>query len=312
MKKILILEGGFNEEHEVSMNTSKEIQKSLKRMKLEFDIITVNPVNFFTKIKSYNKDALCFNALHGPFGEDGQIQKILEKNNFTYTHSGSEVSKIAFDKSLTKSKITNSKIACPNSIVFNKNQIEFDKLIEIYHNFDSFVLKPVSSGSSYGVRVFNSINDIDRFFLNFKNEMNVYQNHKKLMIEKYIKGRELTVTVFENNKVSEAVEVTEIVSSNNFFDYKAKYTKGLSKHILPARLPKKIYQQCLYFAKIVHDTLGCRGISRSDFLYDEQQVYFLEINTQPGLTPISLVPEQLSYKNINFDMLIRRIIQSSF
>ena len=173
-------------------------------------------------------------------------------------------------------------------------------------------MKPVSSGSSYGVRVFNSINDIDKFFLNFENEMNVYQNHKKLMIEKYIKGRELTVTVFENNKVSEAVEVTEIVSSNSFFDYKAKYTKGLSKHILPARLPEKIYQQCLYFAKIVHDTLGCRGISRSDFLYDEQQVYFLEINTQPGLTPISLVPEQLSYKNISFDMLIRRIIQSSF
>ena len=131
------------------------------------------------------------------------------------------------------------------------------------------------------------------------------------MIEKYIKGRELTVTVFENNGRSQSVEVTEIISKNLFFDYKAKYTKGLSKHILPANLPKKIYCQCLSYAKIVHDILGCKAITRSDFIYDEKTIYFLEINTQPGLTPVSLVPEQLNHKNINFDLLIKKIIDIS-
>ena len=131
------------------------------------------------------------------------------------------------------------------------------------------------------------------------------------MIEKYIKGRELTVTVFENNGMSQSVEVTEIISKNLFFDYKAKYTKGLSKHILPANLPKKIYDECLSYAKIVHDILGCKAITRSDFIYDEKTIYFLEINTQPGLTPVSLVPEQLSHKNINFDLLIKKIIDIS-
>ena len=131
------------------------------------------------------------------------------------------------------------------------------------------------------------------------------------MIEKYIRGRELTVAVYENKETTQAVEVTEIFSSQPFFDYKAKYTKGFSKHILPAKLPKNIYKQCLSFAKIVHDKLRCRGISRSDFIYDQKKIYFLEINSQPGLTSISLVPEQLSYKNIHFDTLIRRIIESS-
>ena len=147
--------------------------------------------------------------------------------------------------------------------------------------------------------------------MNYDNEINRYRNHNKLMIEKYIRGRELTVSVYENKKTTQAVEVTEIFSSRSFFDYKAKYTKGLSKHILPAKLPKKVYKQCLSFAITVHNKLRCKGISRSDFLYDEKNIYFLEINTQPGLTPISLVPEQLSHKNIDFDTLIKRIIESS-
>ena len=147
--------------------------------------------------------------------------------------------------------------------------------------------------------------------MNYDNEINIYNNHNKLMIEKYIRGRELTVTVYENEKTTEAVEVTEIFCARSFFDYKAKYTKGFSKHILPAKLPKKMYKQCLSFAKTVHDILRCKGISRSDFIYDEKNIYFLEINSQPGLTPISLVPEQLSHKNIDFDTIIRRIIESS-
>mgnify|MGYP001442716374 CR=1 FL=1 len=133
------------------------------------------------------------------------------------------------------------------------------------------------------------------------------------MIEKYINGRELTVSVIEDKGISKPVEVTEIISKNNFFDYKSKYTKGFSKHILPAKLPKEIYKKCLKKAKIIHDTIGCKGISRSDFLYDEKQkkLFFLEINTQPGLTPISLVPEQLKYNKISFNLLISKILDAA-
>ena len=311
MKKILVLEGGFNEEHEISLNTSKEVQKSLERMKFKFEVLQVNPINFPIIISFYEDNILCFNALHGTYGEDGTIQKILENKKIAYTHSNSEVSKTAFDKNLTKSKIENSEVIFLDSIVFDKSQIKADLFYKAYNRFNSFVLKPVSSGSSFGVKIFNSIDDIENFFLNYKNEIKIYSNIIKLMIEKYIKGRELTVTVFENDGISQSVEVTEIISKNLFFDYKAKYTKGLSQHILPANLPKKIYYQCLSYAKIVHDILGCRGITRSDFIYDEKKIYFLEINTQPGLTPVSLVPEQLSYKDINFDLLIKKIIDIS-
>ena len=311
MKKILVLEGGFNEEHEVSLNTSREVQKSLKRMKLEFEVLKVNPSNFSEKIKLYDKGFLCFNALHGTYGEDGTIQKILEKNNLSYTHSDYKSSKIAFNKNLTKLKIKNSDVVTLKSIVIKKNQIKIELLNELYNKFNSFVLKPVCSGSSFGVKIFNSKSDINNFFSNYMKEIKIYKNHNKLMVEKYIRGRELTVTVYEREKISQAIEVTEIFSSQLFFDYKAKYTKGLSKHVLPAQLPKNIYKQCLSFAKIVHDMLRCKGLSRSDFLYDEKKIYFLEINSQPGLTPISLVPEQLSYNNIHFDTLIRNIIESS-
>ena len=133
------------------------------------------------------------------------------------------------------------------------------------------------------------------------------------MLEPYILGKELTVSVFEENNISKSVAVTEIVTQNDFFDYEAKYSKGFSKHILPAKIPSKIYNKCMKDAKIVHDTLECRGISRSDFLYDEknQKLFFLEINTQPGLTPISLVPEQLKFKSIDFKKLIENLIKSS-
>ena len=195
MKKVLVLEGGFNEEHEVSLRTSKEVQKSLKRMKLKFEVLKVNPKNFSEKIKLYDKDFLCFNALHGTYGEDGTIQKILEKNKLSYTHSDSKASKIGFDKNLTKLKIKNSEVVTLESIILERNQIKINLLYEIYNKLNSFVLKPVSSGSSFGVKIFNSKSDISKFFFNYDNEINIYRNHNKLMIEKYIQVRELTVSV---------------------------------------------------------------------------------------------------------------------
>ena len=139
----------------------------------------------------------------------------------------------------------------------------------------------------------------------------VKKKFKAVLIEKYVHGRELTVSVREKNGNSIPVEVTEIISKNEFFDYKSKYTSGYSTHILPAKIPKKIYDKCMEDAKLAHDILNCNCISRSDFIFDGTNIFFLELNTQPGLTPISLVPEQLKYHDISFDELVMSLIDSA-
>ena len=311
MKKILILEGGFNEEHEISLSTAIEIRKSLTNLNIRYDSLLVNPQTFSEDINKYNNDYICFNALHGTFGEDGRIQKILENNEIRYTHSDAITSNIGFNKFLTKKKIQNTEILTAKSFILKATKLNETKIREIYTQFNSFVIKPVSSGSSYGVQIIKNSKDIDNFVRNIDNIHKIYKKHNELLIEKYIDGRDLTVAVVDKENISEAVEVTEIISSNYFYDYQSKYSKGFSRHILPAKLPIKIYNNCLEYAKIVHDTLKCRSLSRSDFLYDSKKIYFLEINTQPGLTSISLVPEQLKHKNISFDNLIQNIINSS-
>lgn len=311
MKKILILEGGFNEEHEISLNTAKEIKKSLRKLKISFESMIVNPDNFRNTLSFYKNDFLCFNALHGTFGEDGSVQKILEEFEFKFTHSDSLSSKLAFNKQLTKQNLKKTKIEIIKSEVLNIKNINKKKMKDIYDQYESFVIKPVSSGSSFGVKIFKNFNDIKFFNKNISKYLKLYKKHPQLLIEKYIPGRELTVTVFKDKKQYQPIAVTEIISSNPFFDYQSKYTEGYSKHILPAKLPQSVYKNCLDCAKIAHNTLNCKGVTRSDFLFDNEKIYFLEINTQPGLTPISLVPEQLKYKGISFDSLIEKLINSA-
>ena len=311
MKKIIILEGGFNEEHEVSINTSTEVQNSLKRMKYPFEIIRVNPNDFEEKVKNYDKSFVFFNALHGPYGEDGTIQKILDKDKLFYTHSKAVCSKNAFNKNYTKKILINSDIPCLNSIVVRKDKINSIDFYEIYSKFNNFVIKPVKSGSSFGVKVFKSIGEIKKFLSNIEEETKVYSNHQEIMFEKYVKGKELTVSVIEKNHSLESLAVTEIISKNLIYDYDAKYVIGHSKHEVPAKISKEIYNQCLNFASKAHHLLGCKSISRSDFIFDGENLFFLEINTQPGLTKTSLVPEQLRFKNINFYNFILDIIESS-
>ena len=311
MKKIVILEGGYNEEHEVSLNTSTTVQKSLKRLKLNFEVLNVNPEEFREKIHNYDKNFLFFNALHGPYGEDGKIQKELINKNLLFTHSGVEASTNAFNKNLTKKIISKTEVPYLFSKIISKKSIKPDVFFNFFNNFNSFVIKPVSSGSSFGVKVFHTLQDIKKFFINLNAEIEIYKNHDDIMLEKYIKGRELTVGVIENNNISESIAVTEIISKNRIYDYDAKYIKGLSKHIVPAKIPKNIYNDCLKFAKKVHDNLNCKSLSRTDFIYDGKQLYFLEINTQPGLTETSLIPEQLKYKKILFDDFILEIIKAS-
>ena len=309
--KFLILEGGFNEEHEVSLATAKEIKKSLFNQNIEFKSLLVSPKNFEEKISRFSNEYICINALHGPYGEDGQIQKILEKLSFKFSHSSSEASKLGFNKELSKKALRNTKVLMLDHEILESRLINKEKLIEIFLKLGSFVLKPVASGSSFGVKIFKTINDINSFSIDLKQNLSLYKEHKDLLLEKYIKGRELTVAVVEKNKKSVSVEVTEIISNMEFFNYRAKYSPNIATHILPAKIPVAAYETCKMYAKIAHDTINCRGLSRSDFIYYNDKIYFIEINTQPGLTSLSLVPEQLKFKKTSFDQMIQNLIECS-
>ncbi len=310
-KKILILEGGNNEEHDVSLVTSREIQKILNQNKLKFKILRVNPKNFHKKIVNY-KNFFCINALHGPFGEDGQIQKILKKNKIPFSHSNIKSSNLCFNKSASKEEIIKNKLMSPKYYLLNINDLNEKKLITIKSKLKKFVIKPNRSGSSFGIKIIKNQKEFDILISNleeFKKELN---NHKEILIEEYISGRELTVSTIKLDKKIHALAVTEIKSKNNFFDYKAKYSKGYAKHILPAKLNKINYAKCLKFATKAHKLLGCNSLARTDFIFDtkKNKIYFLETNTQPGLTPISLLPEQANYKDLSFSEIIFILIKN--
>ena len=310
-KKILILEGGNNEEHDVSLVTSREIQKILNQNKLKFKILRVNPKNFHKKIINY-KNFVCINALHGPFGEDGQTQKILKKNKIPFSHSNIKSSNLCFNKSASKKEIIKNKLMSPKYYLLNINNLNEKKLITIKSKLKKFVIKPNRSGSSFGIKIIKNQKEFDILISNleeFKKELN---NHKEILIEEYISGKELTVSTIKLDKKIHALAVTEIKSKNNFFDYKAKYSKGYAKHILPAKLNKINYAKCLKFATKAHKLLGCNSLARTDFIFDtkKNKIFFLETNTQPGLTPISLLPEQANYKGLPFSEIIFILIKN--
>ena len=310
-KKILILEGGNNEEHDVSLVTSREIQKILNQNKLKFKILRVNPKNFHKKIINY-KNFVCINALHGPFGEDGQTQKILKKNKIPFSHSNIKSSNLCFNKSASKREIIKNKLMSPKFYLLNINDLNEKKLITIKSKLKKFVIKPNRSGSSFGIKIIKNQKEFDILISNLEKFKKKLSNHKEILIEEYISGRELTVSTIKLDKKIHALAVTEIKSKNNFFDYKAKYSKGYAKHILPAKLNKINYTKCLKFATKAHKLLGCNSLARTDFIFDtkKNKIFFLETNTQPGLTPISLLPEQANYKGLPFSEIIFILIKN--
>ena len=310
-KKILILEGGNNEEHDVSLVTSREIQKILNQNKLKFKILRVNPKNFHKKIINY-KNFVCINALHGPFGEDGQTQKILKKNKIPFSHSNIKSSNLCFNKSASKKEIIKNKLMSPKYYLLNINDLNEKKLITIKSKLKKFVIKPNRSGSSFGIKIIKNQKEFDILISNLDEFKRKLTNHKEILIEEYISGRELTVSTIKLDKKIHALAVTEIKSKNNFFDYKAKYSKGYAKHILPAKLNKINYAKCLKFATKAHKLLGCNSLARTDFIFDtkKNKIFFLETNTQPGLTPISLLPEQANYKGLTFSEIIFILIKN--
>ena len=313
MAKIIILQGGYNEEHKVSLNSAKEIVKALKKLKINFKILTVNPITFENDILKYSNDHICFNALHGVFGEDGNIQKILKRNNFKVTHSNQKSSANCFDKIKSKVIISKQNILTPKYDVINIKDIDKKYLKIIKTKFKKFILKPASSGSSNGLVIIKSDKDLLLFFKKLKKFINSFKKNEKFLIEEYISGKELTVSVIKNKLNYESLEVTEIVSLNKTYDYQAKYTKGFSEHFIPARISKKNHKQCLELSLKIHKIFKCNTLSRVDFILSkkENKIYFLEINSQPGMTKLSLLPEQAAFKKISFEKIVLELINNS-
>ncbi len=299
MKKILVISGGISKERLISLDTGKQVAKELSENGYVVKI-TEPDFKLLDVIKVFKPKAI-FNALHGQFGEDGYIQTILESSGVPYTHSGVISSAIAMDKELSKKIFIKNDILTPKYIAysFNKSKSDLLKLIDKKLKFP-VVVKPVNEGSSVNV-----------FICTKKNILQIVkslENYKKIIIEEFIPGREIQAAIIGSKKLG----AIELKPKRKFYDYQAKYnSKAKTEHIIPVNLSKKEYNKIMNLALKAHKLIGCRGVTRSDFKYYDGKFYLLEINTQPGMTNLSLVPEIAAYRGINFINLIELILKDA-
>ena len=297
--KILILCGGLSKERLVSLETGKQVAIELKKNK--YNVLTSEPDNtLLTKIKIF-KPNIIFNALHGQFGEDGYIQAFLETQKIPYTHSGVIASSIAMDKIISKKVFIKNNILTPKYIKFihEKREINIIKKIEKKLKFP-VVIKPINEGSSVHVHICNKKNIIKK--------LNKLKAYNEILIEEFIPGREIQVAIMGNKNLG----VIELKPKRKFYDYEAKYnTNAKTKHIIPVNLNKKDLKKITDITSKAHRIIGCRGVTRSDFKFHKGKFYLLEINTQPGMTKLSLVPEIASYVGISFIKLIEWILKDA-
>ena len=298
-KKILILCGGFSKERIISLDTGKQVAKELK--KNQYNVTLCEPDdNLLKKIKLFKPNVI-FNALHGQFGEDGYIQTILETQKIPYTHSGVISSAIAMDKVISKKIFIKNKILTPKYITFNYKKNN-NKIVQIISKKLKFpvVIKPINEGSSVDVFICNR-NNITK---NLK-KLKLYN---EILIEEFIPGREIQVAIMGKKKLG----AIELKPKRKFYDYEAKYnSKAKTKHIIPTNLDKKNLKKILEISSKTHKIIGCKGVTRSDFKFYKGKFYLLEINTQPGMTKLSLVPEIALYAGISFIKLIEWILKDA-
>jgi len=298
---IVILVGGLSGEREISFLTGKACFNALK--KKGYRVKNLDAKGYFVKELQKLKPSIVFNALHGKFGEDGFVQSILESLKIRYTHSGVLSSSLAMDKELSRIIFKKYNLRVPKYFMLYKDQKhDFDKKIKNKRIKFPIVIKPVNEGSSLGVYICEN-----------KREFNVKYNklskeYDKIIVEEYIPGREIQVAVM-NKKSLGAIE---LVPKRKFYDYQAKYSaKAQTQHIMPAPLSKYKYKEVLKIAEKAHKILSCKGITRSDFRFFKNKFYLLEINTQPGMTKLSLVPEIAKYCGINFEDLVVWMVKDS-
>ena len=299
-EKVTVLMGGTSAERDVSLDSGKACAKALAE--IGFDVTSLDAKGDFIEKLIKNKPDKVFNALHGRFGEDGSIQGLLEHLKIPYTHSGILSSAIAMDKLTSKKIFKDAKISSPEYQVI-KNLKDFQSSKIGY----PCVVKPNNEGSSVGVYIFNEPKKSDE-----DKVISLLKKYNFLILEKYIPGREIQVAVMG----SKALGAIEIVPTRSFYDYEAKYSANAkTKHIIPVKIDEVDYKKILDIALQAHNILGCRGVTRSDFRYNESdkvnKIYILEVNTQPGMTSLSLVPEIANYYGISFNELVKWIINDA-
>ena len=299
-KKVLVVLGGNSGERAVSLESGRACIKALK--KKDYNISIFDP-----KFKNFNlidkkKVDVIFNALHGRDGEDGVAQTYFEYLKIPYTHSGVLSSYNAMNKIISKEIFIKNKIITPNFFTIQKKEFNIKKLKNNMINKKiklPIVVKPINEGSSLGVQL---CKNNKRLIIETKK---LFKKYDQLIFEEYIGGQEIQVAII-NGKPLGAIE---LVPKRLFYDYKAKYTKeAKTEHIMPARLTKKEYKEVLKIAKKTHMVLGCKGVTRSDFKFFNKKFNLLEINTQPGMTNLSLVPEIAQYKGLEFENLVEKIL----
>ena len=298
-KKILILSGGISKERLISLDTGHQVCKELK--KNGYKVKISEPDNNLEKnIKNFKPNVI-FNALHGQFGEDGYIQTILDKFKIPYTHSGVIASSIAMDKEISKKLFIKNKIKTPKFFTYCYD-LKITTLIKKINKELRFpvVIKPLNEGSSVNVYISNK-NSLNKI-------LNKLEPYKKVLLEQFVAGREIQVAIMGNKKLG----AIELKPKRKFYDYQAKYdTKAKTQHIIPVDLPKSKFKQLMNIAHKAHKIIGCKGVTRSDFKYFKGNFYLLELNTQPGMTKLSLVPEIALYKGINFLKLIEWMLKDA-
>ena len=299
---VAVLMGGWASERPVSLMSGNGVADALESRGHRVTRIDMDR-EVALRLHEVKPDVV-FNALHGVPGEDGTVQGLMDLMGIPYTHSGLQTSVIAIDKELTKHALVPHGVPMPGGrIVRSEELFEGDPLARPY------VLKPVNEGSSVGVAIITTESNYGNPIR--RDAEGPWQRFETLLAEPYIRGRELTAAVLGDR----ALMVTELVPKSGFYDFDAKYTEGMTEHVCPAQIPPEITQLCLDYALKAHRLLGCRGTSRSDFRWDDEQgvegLFLLETNTQPGMTPLSLVPEQAKHCGIEYAELVEIIIQDA-
>ncbi len=290
--------GGLSAEREVSLTSGAAVAEALESLG-KYKVSTLDAGrDVANKLAALNPDVV-FNALHGTYGEDGCIQGVLETLAIPYTHSGVLASSLAMDKPMAKRVFEAENIRTAEGAVLDFATLKRDGAGMAY----PVVVKPTDDGSSVGVTISNTAEEIAALD---------YKEDTVLLIERYIPGREIQVAVLENT----ALGAIEIKPNAGFYDYEAKYTDGKAQHIMPAPLPADRYEEVLALGLKAHQALGCRGLSRTDFRYDDTEggnghFYILETNTQPGMTPLSLAPEIAAHKGMDFASLVHKLVESA-
>ncbi|MGZ5988350.1 MAG: D-alanine--D-alanine ligase [Rhizomicrobium sp.] len=299
-KRVAVLLGGRSAEREVSLSSGKGCADALRAE--GFEVVEIDPGdNLAGQLLEAKPDAV-FNALHGRWGEDGSVQGLLELMRIPYTHSGILASALAMHKQRTKDVFRAAGLPVVNSIVVDRREAAARHLME-----PPYVVKPVNEGSSVGVFIIRKGDNRPPEALG----SDKWTLSNEMMVEEFVPGRELTVAVMGGK----ALGVTEITTNLEFYDYEAKYATGGSIHELPAKIPASVTEEALRLAERAHAALGCRGVSRTDFRYDDTQgkhrLVLLETNTQPGMTPTSLVPEQAAYAGMSYRKLCRWMVEDA-